>query len=122
MSVRAGQGPGECLLTSHLGDALQTWDGQGHHDAQAGADHQQAVADEQAGHRQALVPCTERGKWGGLGHCAALGAGARCPTRTCRRLKPECYRATHGLPGLSGYTLRSVPLPGKTGTGAGLPS
>lgn len=46
-------------LTSHLGDSLQTWDRQGHHDTQAGAHHQQAVADEQAGHRQPLVPWTE---------------------------------------------------------------
>lgn len=49
-----------CLLTGHFGDALQTRHGQGHHDAQAGAHHQQAVADEQAGHRQPLVPCTDR--------------------------------------------------------------
>lgn len=46
-------------LTGHFGDALQTRDGEGHHDAQAGAGHQQAVSNKQAGHRQPLVPCRQ---------------------------------------------------------------
>lgn len=58
--MKAGSRVRTCLLTGHFGDALQTGDGQGHDDAQAGADHQQAVADEQAGHRQPLVPCADR--------------------------------------------------------------
>lgn len=47
------------LLTSHFGDPLKARDGQGHHKAQAGAYHEQTVADEQAGHTQVLLPCRE---------------------------------------------------------------
>lgn len=50
-------------LTSHLGDALQAGHRQGHHNAQAGANHQQAMADEQAGHTEPLVPWAERERW-----------------------------------------------------------
>lgn len=81
VSVRDRKRPqrrGRHALTGHLGDSLQTWDRQGHHDTQAGAHHQQAMADEQAGHRQSLVPWTEGQEslclqptlWGsGLGNC-----------------------------------------------------
>lgn len=60
MRLQEGQRPRRCLLTCHFGDALQTRDRQGHHESQASADHQQAVADQQAGHRQPLVPCRDR--------------------------------------------------------------
>lgn len=117
MSARGGTEAGGCLLTSHLGDALQTRDGQGHHDAQAGANHQQAMADEQTGHRQALVPWTERGKW--RGSRQLRGAGGRRSVPHLERppaSSPSARPATHGLPGLSGHTLCSLPLLGKTGT------
>lgn len=45
-----------CPLTCHFGDTLKPRDWQGHYNAQAGTNHEQAVADEQAGHRQTLVP------------------------------------------------------------------
>lgn len=73
-----------CLLTGHLGDALQTGDRQSHDDAQAGADHQQAVADEQAGHGQPLVPCADRRRgWSLSGH---TGPGAQRPG--CKHDRP----------------------------------
>lgn len=50
-----------CPLTCHFGDTLKPRDWQGHYNTQAGTNHEQAVADEQAGHRQTLVPwVTER--------------------------------------------------------------
>lgn len=45
-----------CPLTCHFGDTLKPRDWQGHYNTQAGTNHEQAVADEQAGHRQTLVP------------------------------------------------------------------
>lgn len=73
------QEAGACLLTCHFGDALQTRDGQGHHEPQAGAHHQQAVADEQAGHGQPLVPCGDgEGRPGGQACCLSWdGPGPR---------------------------------------------
>lgn len=45
-----------CPLTCHFGNTLKTRDWQGHNNAQAGTNHEQAMTDEQAGHGQTLVP------------------------------------------------------------------
>lgn len=110
-----GTGVQRCLLTSHLGDALQTRDGQGHHEAQAGADHQQAVADKQAGHRQALGPWTERGMRRRSRQPCRAGGRCSVPRRETPPASSQSARcAKHTLPGLSNHMLCSLPPQGKT--------
>ena len=78
-------------LTGHLGDSLQARDRQGHHDAQAGAHHQQAMADEQAGHRQPLVPWTG-GQESWCPQPMLRGRGPRnCPETLQTPPSPECF-------------------------------
>lgn len=110
-----GTGVQRRLLTSHLGDALQTRDGQGHHEAQAGANHQQAVADEQAGHRQALGPWMERGKRRRSRQLRRAGGRHSVPRQETPPASSQSARcAKHALPGLSNHMLCSLPPQGKT--------
>lgn len=104
-------------LTGHFGNPLQTWDWQGHEDSQAGADHQQSVADKQARHRQPLVPWAERHTSGfGSGLCSSWwgGEGAVRELET-----PQvCHATTKPLRGRMWHRSSQTRAPGSSTTRA----